>query len=246
MRALWRPRPAQLTRLLPGLWLFGTGEACLVHSRLGNSPWTVLAQGVAKHTPLAIGDATIAISFLVMLLWIPLRQRPGLGTVLNATIIGVAIDVMLPLLPGPGGYGERLAFVFAGIGLVAMGSGFYLTARLGAGPRDGLMTGLHFRTGRSLRLIRTVLEGGALAVGFALGGRVGVGTLSFAVLVGPGVQAAVRALGGIHPRVDAEDQPGINPGADDTGASPGDDSHHEHDRLHHQRRPHPSRRSPGT
>ena len=195
---LWRPRPAQLARLLPGLWLFGTGEACLVHSRLGNSPWTVLAQGVSRHTPLSVGNATIVISFLVMLAWIPLRQRPGLGTVLNAVLIGVAIDVILPVLPGPGGYGERLAFVVAGIALVATGSGLYLTAHLGPGPRDGLMTGLHFRTGRSLRLIRTLLEGSALIVGFALGGRAGIGTVAFALLVGPGVQRTVRMLGGLH------------------------------------------------
>ena len=185
-------------RLLPGLWSFGTGEACLVHSRLGNSPWTVLAEGVSKHTPLAIGAATVVISFIVMLLWIPLRQRPGFGTVANAVVIGVAIDVMLPLLPGPGGWPARYAFVLGGIALVAIGSGLYLTAHLGPGPRDGLMTGLHFRTGRSLRLIRTSIEGSALLIGFALGGRVGIGTVAFALLVGPGVQAAVRALGGLR------------------------------------------------
>jgi uncharacterized membrane protein YczE len=193
---LWRPSWAQLARLLPGLWIFGTGEACLIHARLGNSPWTVFAEGLAKHTPLTIGTATIVISFAVMLAWIPLRQRPGLGTVLNAILIGVAIDVMLPLLPGPGGIVARSAFVAAGIALVAVGSGFYLTARLGPGPRDGLMTGLHFRTGRSLRLLRSLIEGGALVAGALLGGRVGVGTVAFALLVGPGVQAAVKALGG--------------------------------------------------
>jgi uncharacterized membrane protein YczE len=188
-------------RLLPGLWLFGTGEACLVHSRLGNSPWTVLAEGVSKHTPLAIGTATILISGLVMLAWIPLHQRPGIGTIANAVLIGVAIDVMLPLLPGPGGIVERYAFVAVGIALVGIGSGLYLTAHLGPGPRDGLMTGIHFRTGMSLRLVRTILEGSALVVGWLLGGRVGVGTVAFAVLVGPAVQAAVRALGGLRPHV---------------------------------------------
>lgn len=196
--SLWRPTPAQLARLLPGLWIFGTGEACLVHARLGNSPWTVLAEGVSKHSALAIGSATIVISFLVILLWIPLRQRPGLGTVLNAIVVGFAIDVMLPVLPGPGSVATRLAFVAVGIAFVGIGSGLYLTAHLGPGPRDGLMTGLHFRTGRSLQLLRTIIEGSALAVGFALGGRVGVGTLAFALLVGPAVQAAVRALGGLR------------------------------------------------
>jgi uncharacterized protein len=195
-----------VARLLPGLWIFGTGEACLVHSRLGNSPWTVLAEGVSKHTPLAIGTATVVISVLVMLAWIPLRQRPGVGTVANALLIGVAIDVMLPLLPGPGGIAWRGLFVVAGIALVALGSGLYLTARLGPGPRDGLMTGLHYRTGRSLRVVRTAIEGSALAAGFVLGGRVGVGTVAFALLVGPGVQAAVRLLGGLEPVADVGDR----------------------------------------
>jgi uncharacterized membrane protein YczE len=195
---MWRPTPAQLARLFPGLWLFGTGEACLVHSRLGNSPWTVFAQGVANHTGLAIGTATIVISFFVMLLWIPLAQRPGFGTVMNAVFVGLAIDVMLPLLPGPGGLGGRVAYVLMGIGCVALGSGLYLTARLGPGPRDGLMTGLHFRTGRSLRFLRAMIEGTVLVIGAILGGRVGIGTVAFAVLIGPGVQAAVKALGGLH------------------------------------------------
>ena len=190
---------ARLARLFPGLWIFGTGEACLVHAHLGNSPWTVLADGVSRHTFFAIGGATVAISFLVMLAWIPLRQRPGFGTLANAVLIGVAIDVMLPLLPGPGGLVTRGLFVFGGIALVALGSGLYLTALLGPGPRDGLMTGLHFRTGRSLRLLRTLIEGSALIAGAILGGKVGVGTVAFAVLVGPGVQAAVHALGGIRP-----------------------------------------------
>ena len=170
-----------------------------MHSKLGNTPWTVLAEGVSKHSPLSIGAATIAISGFVMLLWIPLRQRPGLGTVLNAIVIGLAIAVMLPLLPGAGGLGWRYLFVLAGIALVGAGSGLYLTARLGPGPRDGLMTGLHFRTGGSLRRIRTLIEGTALVVGAILGGRAGVGTVAFALLIGPAVQAAVRALGGLAP-----------------------------------------------
>ena len=188
---------ARLLRLFPGLWIFGIGEACLVHSRLGNSPWTVLAEGVSKHTPLAIGTATIVVSGLVMLAWIPLRQRPGFGTLANAVVIGIAIDVMLPLLPWPGGDAARLAFVFVGIALVGLGSGMYLTAHLGPGPRDGLMTGLHFRTGKSLRLLRTLIEGTALVVGIILGGKFGIGTIAFAILVGPSVQRSVHALGGL-------------------------------------------------
>lgn len=192
----WRPGPRRLGQLLVGLWLFGTGEAVFVHAELGVSPWTVLAQGVSVQTPLAIGQATVIISFLVLLAWIPLREAPGLGTLFNAVGIGVAIDVTLGYLPGRGPLPVRLAEIPLGVGLVALGSGLYLTSRLGPGPRDGLMTGLHRRTGRSLRLVRTAIEGSALVVGFVLGGTVGIGTVAFALGIGPAVQAAVHRLGG--------------------------------------------------
>jgi uncharacterized membrane protein YczE len=198
-QSLWRPAPLQLVQLLFGLWLFGTGDAAIVAAALGNSPWTVLAQGVARHTPLSIGAATIVLSAVVLALWIPLRQRPGLGTVLNALLVGVAIDVMLPLLDHHEAVASRVALLAGGIGLVALGSGLYLTSLLGPGPRDGLMTGLHRRTGRSLRSMRLLVESTALIGGFALGGRVGVGTVAFAALIGPGVQQAVHALGGLEP-----------------------------------------------
>ena len=192
----WRPTPARLVQLLAGLWIFGVGEALLVGSELGNSPWTVLAQGVARHTPLGIGTATIVISALVVCAWIPLRQLPGLGTLLNAILIGIAIDVTLDLVPGHIALGARWALIPTGIGLVALGSGLYLSSRLGPGPRDGLMTGLHRLTGRSLRLVRVCLELSVVAAGFALGGTVGPGTLAFAVLIGPGVQLFVHRIGG--------------------------------------------------
>lgn len=187
---LWRPGPLRLTILIAGLWLFGTGEACIVAADLGNSPWTVLAQGVSENTPLGIGAATIVISFLVLGAWIPLRQMPGLGTVLNAIIVGIAIGVMLKVLPSDPGAAAEWVLLAGGIGLVALGGGIYLGARLGPGPRDGLMTGLHRRTGRSLRLMRTCIELSALIAGFLLGGTVGVGTAAFALLIGPGVQAS--------------------------------------------------------
>jgi uncharacterized membrane protein YczE len=192
--SLWRPTPARFFRLVVGLCLFGAGEAAIVDAALGNSPWTVLAEGVAEHSTLGIGTATIVISFAVLAIWVPLRQRPGLGTLMNAVVIGAAIAVTLRLLPEDPADVARAAFVIGGIALVGLGSGLYLTARLGPGPRDGLMTGLHRRTGLSLRLVRTAIEGTATAAGFALGGRVGVGTLAFAVLIGPAVQAAVRTL----------------------------------------------------
>jgi uncharacterized membrane protein YczE len=192
--SLWRAGPRRLLRLVAGLWLFGIGEALIVHADLGNSPWTVFAQGVAKHTPLSIGGATILLSFLVLVAWIPLRQAPGLGTIMNAILIGIAIDVTLPLLPATDTLGWRALLVVAGIAIIATGSGFYLTSYLGPGPRDGLMTALHRRTGRSLRLWRTVIESMALIAGFLLGGVVGVGTVAYALLIGPGVQAAVKRL----------------------------------------------------
>ncbi|MEA2448150.1 MAG: hypothetical protein QOG63_82 [Thermoleophilaceae bacterium] len=192
----WRPTPARLARLIVGLTLFGIGEALLVASELGNSPWTVLAEGLGKQTGLAVGTATIVVSVAVLLLWLPLRQPPGLGTVMNALGIGLAIDATLALLPGSLPLGVRIALIPLGIATVGLGSGLYLTSRLGPGPRDGLMTGLHRRTGRSLRLMRACVEVSAVAAGFALGGTVGLGTVAFALLIGPAVQAGVFALGG--------------------------------------------------
>jgi uncharacterized protein len=199
-RSRWRPSPAQLVQVVTGEWLFGTGEALLVAANLGNSPWTTFAQGVSLHSPLSIGVATQLIGFLVLLCWIPLRERPGLGTILNAILIGVAIDVTLAYLPHEGALAIRIGSVLLGIALVGLGSGLYLTAALGPGPRDGLMTGLNARFGWPLSAVRTVLELTVTVVGFALGGRVGVGTLAFAFLIGPAVAYSVRK---IAPRADA-------------------------------------------
>lgn len=193
----WRASPARLTRLLVGLVLFGAGEGLLVHTALGNSPWSVLAGGVTQQTGVAIGTVTIMISFLILLIWIPLQQRPGLGTIANAAVIGLVIDVTLVLI---GTRGEEplvlrgLEMVLA-IALVSLGSGLYLTCRLGPGPRDGLMTGLAVKTRHSIRVTRGAIELTAAAIGFALGGTLGVGTLAFALLIGPGVQLALGRLG---------------------------------------------------
>lgn len=200
--SLWRIDPPILGRLLAGLWIFGVGEACLVLATLGNSPWTVLAEGVSEQSGAGIGEVTIVISFVVLLLWIPLRQRPGLGTILNAIVVGVAIGVTLRLVDGPTELPWRLALVAGGIALVGAGSGLYLTSHLGPGPRDGLMTGLHLRTGRSLRLVRTGLEVTVTIAGAALGGTVGIGTLAFALLIGPAVQLFVGLGGGLTARAD--------------------------------------------
>jgi len=190
----WRTDPTRLARLLLGLAIFGAGEALLVASDLGNSPWTVLAEGVGQHTAIGVGAATVLLSVLILAAWIPLRQRPGLGTILNALLVGVALGLVLEVVSTPDELVWRYALVAAGIALVGLGSGLYLGTRLGAGPRDGLMLGLHRRTGVSVRLVRTLLEVSVVAAGVLLGGTAGIGTLAFALLIGPAVQAALALL----------------------------------------------------
>jgi uncharacterized membrane protein YczE len=180
--------------LLCGLWLFGTGEALLVASHLGNTPWTVLAQGVSRHSPLSIGASTFAISLVVLLLWVPLRERPGLGTVLNAVVIALAIDVMLDWLPQPGANAPRLAEVAGGIAAIGIGSALYLTTQLGPGPRDGWMTGIARRAHWPIASVRLGIEISVLVMGFLLGGRAGVGTVLFALTIGYAVAIAINAL----------------------------------------------------
>lgn len=196
--SLWRASPARLVRLLAGLCLFGAGEGLVVVSELGNSPWTVFAEGVSEQTPLSVGTATVATSFALLLLWIPLGVRPGLGTIANAVVIGLAIDWTLALLGTPDPLAGQVALLLGGIALVGVGSGFYLGAALGPGPRDGLMTGLHHRTGRPISLVRAAIEVTALALGWLLGGTVGFGTVAFALLVGPAVATALRVEAGLR------------------------------------------------
>ncbi len=192
--AAWRPTPAQLVRLLAGLTVFGFGEALIVLSKLGNSPWTVLASGVSKQTGLDIGTATILISVVVLLLWIPLRERPGFGTIANAIVVGLAIDATLGLFSSPDALALRVLLLFSGIAIVGLGSGLYINAALGRGPRDGLMTSLSHHTGRPIALVRTAIELTALVGGVALGGLFGIGTIAFALLIGPAVHLALRLL----------------------------------------------------
>lgn len=194
MRAsLWRPTRSQLARVVFGLTLFGIGEGLVVASELGNSPWSVFAEGLEVQTPLTIGAATLLISAAVLLAWIPLGERRlGLGTLLNAVIISAMIDVTLWAVPVLEAIGVRWVALLGGIALVGIGSGLYLTANLGPGPRDGLMTGIHARTGRPIFAVRTGIETTAVAIGWMLGGTVGVGSVLFAVLVGPAVATALR------------------------------------------------------
>ena len=188
----WRASPRRLATLLLGLAVFGAGDALLVASDLGNSPWTVFAEGVSVQTPLSVGAATVVTSFVLLLLWIPLRQRPGLGTVANAVVVGLAIDATLALLPDDAPLAVRWLELAGGIGLVAVGSALYLGVALGPGPRDGLMTGLHRVTGRPVSLVRAGIELTALAAGIVLGGTFGAGTIAFALLIGPAVATALR------------------------------------------------------
>jgi uncharacterized membrane protein YczE len=190
----WIPTRGALARLFPGLVLFGAGEALVVASELGNSPWTVFAEGVAQQTGLTIGTASVAVSGLVLLAWVPLRQCPGFGTVANAIVIGLVIDAVLALMGPVEGTAGRVSALVAGIGLVALGSGFYLGAILGPGPRDGLMTGIHRITGWPVGTVRNGLEFTVALAGFALGGTLGLGTLTFALAIGPAVALSLRTL----------------------------------------------------
>jgi uncharacterized membrane protein YczE len=161
----------------------------------------VLAQGVEVQTPLTVGVATLVISFLVLLAWVPLRQRPGLGTLANAIVVGLAIDATLAVVPAGSPLAVRIAEVPLGIALVALGSGLYLGTELGPGPRDGLMTGIHRLTGRPLGAVRAGIELTVLTIGWLLGGTVGPGTLAFALGIGPAVAVALRLLGAVTARL---------------------------------------------
>ena len=173
--------------LITALFVFGLGDALLIASQLGNAPWSVLAQGLSNTLNISIGSATLLVSLTVLFLWIPLRERPGFGTVMNIVVIAVAIDVGLWIFPTPEQFGLRLAFVFIGIAMVGVGSAFYITCGLGPGPRDGWMTALHRRTGVRVGRVRLGIELIVLTLGWVLGGTVGLGTALFALLVGQAV-----------------------------------------------------------
>jgi uncharacterized membrane protein YczE len=180
--------PQRLAQLWLGLVLYGLSGALQVRSGLGLDPWDVLHQGVARRLGWQIGTVVIAVGALVLLLWWPLRQRPGVGTVSNVLLVGLSMNASLEVLPGSAATAVRVVEMAAGIGLCGVATGMYIGADLGPGPRDGLMTGLARRTGRSIRLVRTGLEVTVLAVGWLLGGTVGIGTVLFAVAIGPLVQ----------------------------------------------------------
>lgn len=177
--------PRRITQLMIGLVLYGASMAMMIHSSLGLDPWDVFHSGLTARMPLSFGTIVIIVGLLVLLAWIPLRQWPGLGTIANVFVIGLATDLFLHLLTTPESLPGRLALLFGGILLNGIAGGLYIGSQLGPGPRDGLMTGLAHRTGRSIRLVRTCLELSVLVVGFLLGGVVGIGTVAYALLIGP-------------------------------------------------------------
>lgn len=183
----FRPRLLTLCILCIGLTVFGVGEALLIASGAGNSPWTVLSQGVSEISGLSIGVTTFLTSLAVLFLWIPLKQTPGIGTLLNAVIISLAIEFSLPYLPQPDSYSLQVVEAGFGILLVGFGSGLYLIANLGPGPRDGLMTGLQRVSNLPVARVRTAIEITVVIFGWLLGGTVGLGTLMFAFGIGPAV-----------------------------------------------------------
>ena len=180
-----KPKLTTLIMLVIGLFLFGLGEAIIIGSGSGVSPWTVLAQGISSKTDLSIGMATFLISILIQIFWVPLKQIPGIGTILNAIIIASAIDLTLGFIPKPELIYLKILQASFGILIVGIGSGIYLTSNLGPGPRDGLMIGLQQKTNTSIPLIRTIIEITAVTVGWFLGGIVGIGTILFVFGIGP-------------------------------------------------------------
>jgi uncharacterized membrane protein YczE len=175
----------RLIQLLVGLFLYGIAIALMVRAGIGLSPWDVLAQGLSFKTGIAFGWITNLVGLVVLAFWIPLRQRPGLGTILNVLLIGPSAQLGLDLLPQQTELWAQVLFFAAGLALLAVATGLYIGPRMGPGPRDGLMTGLHARTGRPIWMVRTAIEVTVLIIGWVLGGNVGVGTLAFALLVGP-------------------------------------------------------------
>lgn len=191
----WSLTPKILFVLLVGLALFGLGEALLIQSSIGNSPWSVFAQGLSLQTPLSIGQSTAVTSVAVLLLWIPLKQKPGFGTLANIAVISIFIQIGVDHIPVVNSsFAMQILYVLFGIGLVGFGSALYITCGLGPGPRDGLMTSLHQRTGVRISRVRLSIEVCVLIAGSALGGTVGLGTAMFALLIGNSIATSLNLV----------------------------------------------------
>ena len=195
-----KPKISTFLFLCLGLTLFGLGEGLLIVSFTGASPWTVFAQGISLNTDLSIGTVTLFVSLAVLFLWIFLDQKPGIGTFLNALIVAVMIDVSIAFIPTPENYISQLFLAIFAVLIVGLGSGFYLVANLGPGPRDGLMTGIQRKTNLPIAAVRAFLEISVVSIGWYLGGTVGIGTLLFAFGVGPAVALGLFLVGKIFYR----------------------------------------------
>lgn len=196
VRHRWRPAVVlpRLPGLVAGLVLFGVGVAVMAESGLGLGPWEALHQGLARLSGMEMGTVSILLGIPILLAWWPLGERPGAGTLLNVALIGTSTNAALALLPTPAELAGQAVALGGGLALIAMGSALYLSANLGPGPRDGLMTGLHHRFGWSIRRSRTVVELAVLGLGFLAGGTIGVGTVAFALGIGPLIQAALAIV----------------------------------------------------
>ena len=186
--------------LIFGLMIFGVGEAFLVVTSLGNSPWIVLSEGISLNSNLNIGESTFLVSVVVLLLWIPLRQKPGFGTLANIVVIAASIELGLLIIPTVENIYFKYFYVLFGIALVGIGSALYITCGLGTGPRDGLMTGLHYKTAVRVGRVRLGIEVVALSIGAFLGGSLGIGTALFALLIGQSVAISLGVLGRLTAR----------------------------------------------
>ena len=190
-----KPKISTFFFLCLGLILFGLGEGLLIVSAAGASPWSVLAQGISLNVSISVGITTILISIVVLLFWFPLKQKPGLGTILNALIIGFMIDFCIKFIPTPESYTSQLLLPIIAVLIVGLGGGIYLVANLGAGPRDGLMIGLQKKTNLPIAVVRSFIEITVMSVGWYLGGTVGLGTLLFAFGIGPAVALGLFIVG---------------------------------------------------
>ena len=190
----WDLSPMRTSVLFFGLFIFGLGDSLLIQSDIGNAPWSVLAQGISNRLNITMGWSTFAISTLVLLLWIPLKQKPGFGTLSNIALIAVAIQVGVTIFPMQSSYVIGIVYCLIGIALVGIGSSLYITCGLGPGPRDGLMTALHHATGIRIGRVRLGIEGTVLLAGWLLGGTVGLGTLMFATLVGQSIAISLGVV----------------------------------------------------
>ena len=196
----WDLNPARIGVLFFGLFIFGLGDSLLIQSTIGNAPWSVLAQGVSGKLDITMGWSTFAISSLVLLLWIPLKEKPGFGTLSNIVIIATAIQIGVSIFPEQNNYGFGVIYCLIGIGMVGLGSALYITCALGPGPRDGLMTALHNSTGVRIGRVRLAIEGSVLVAGWLLGGTVGLGTLLFALLIGQSMAIALGVVSRVTSR----------------------------------------------